>query len=179
MPNIDRCIMLCFEVTFRLNCYTVGVGIYMARSGVNESNVMTNNGYIITSDPYVPSFTCYSGSTKVNVGKLIGLDGRDITHSVGDPFNAVTGGANNPGTLEVHGHGRLTHSDEGVYTCRIPDETGRIVDVNIGIYLDYGHGEYIIEREFGNESHAMYIAGINMRYAVCLNTHSLCNKLKH
>ena len=28
----------------------------------------------------------------------------------------------------------LTADDNGVYTCRIPDESGTIVDVNIGVY---------------------------------------------
>ena len=29
----------------------------------------------------------------------------------------------------------LTAADEGVYTCRIPDEIGSNVDVNMGVYL--------------------------------------------
>ena len=47
------------------------------------------------------------------------------------------GGSGQPGSLRFNnrvGVEVLTADDEGVYTCRIPDETGNEVDVNIGVY---------------------------------------------
>ena len=70
-----------------------------------------------------------------NVGELIGLDGIGITSN---NFLFVSS-VSLPGELNIFNGGGLTTqtlgaNQQGVYTCRIPDERGAVVSVNIGVY---------------------------------------------
>ena len=108
--------------------------------------VFPNNGIVIaiaaTSGNRI-SFQCRSGSTGTDVGDIIGLDGNafPIDSSSG---GVTTGGLNvrqlSPATVlvrnRVGNEPALTTDDNGVYTCRIPDESGTMVDVNIGVYVN-------------------------------------------
>ena len=80
---------------------------------------------------------CRSGSTKIGVGQLVDLNGNtfNISKSSGVFIVEQTGsGSGHPGSVQFRGAENLIATDEGVYTCRIPDETGSNVDVNIGVY---------------------------------------------
>ena len=69
----------------------------------------------------------------VGVGELIGLDGTAITSN-----NFVDIDNSDPGELDVNNRvgsqDPLTASEQGVYTCRIPLESGEMREINIGIY---------------------------------------------
>ena len=68
-----------------------------------------------------------------NVGMLIGLDGRDIRYN--DSLEITNP---QPGELRVQNivdvSNNLTSSEQGVYTCRIPLQSGETNEINIGIY---------------------------------------------
>ena len=67
-----------------------------------------------------------------NVGMLIGPDGTTVT--TGDVFTITHP---QPGELRVENtlsQNILTAGDQGVYTCRIPLQSGEMRDINIGIY---------------------------------------------
>ena len=67
-----------------------------------------------------------------NVGMLIGLNGTAITS--GDVFDI---NHPQPGELIVenkHPRNALTPDDQGVYTCRIPLQSGEERNINVGIY---------------------------------------------
>ncbi len=119
---------------------TTGAGIYV-HSGYQ---VLPNNGIIsAVAVNHIPGFTCLSGSKKGNVGHLIGASGRDITLALGDPFTIVRGNVNNPGSLQVYvSRSGMSNDDEGIYTCRVPDESGNLVDANVGLFLQDSDGEY-------------------------------------
>ena len=72
-----------------------------------------------------------------DVGRWIAPTGQNITYSDVDPFDIIVGGANDPGYLEIRlDAGRsLRFTDQGVYTCLIPDESGASVALHVGIYL--------------------------------------------
>ena len=109
--------------------------------GSVPTGVLPNNGIVIavaaTSGNRL-AFQCRSGSTNSGVGNIIGLDG------VALPFDSSGAGVtlnirqHSPATVSVRNRAAnedaLTADDNGVYTCRIPDESGTIVDVNIGVY---------------------------------------------
>ena len=105
------------------------------------TGVLPNNGIVIalavTSGDRI-SFQCRSGSLDTGVGQLVDLDGNTfaIGTSAGVFIVQQTGGSS--GSVQfrnrVGAEPALTAADEGVYTCRIPDETGSDVDVNIGVY---------------------------------------------
>ena len=94
----------------------------------NDTVVHLNNSLVIVEDNYLLVY-CASGSMEEDIGQLIGLDGNNITFRMGDDFDTDTP---YPGLLLIDIDTAI--ADQGVYTCRIPDENGVMVDVNIGIY---------------------------------------------
>ena len=86
---------------------------------------------IVTNDGVI-DFHCVSGSYHPNVGHLFDINEIDIATSNGDPpfsFQHTTG------AIHVQSLRQLQSNEQGIYTCRIPDETGSTVNVNVGLYL--------------------------------------------
>ena len=85
----------------------------------------------------IPRLQCISGSKVPNVGQWITPSGQDATRSAADPFDVALGSGNDPGYFNISLHpGRfIIFSDQGVYTCLIPDEAGLNRSVFVGIYL--------------------------------------------
>ena len=78
-------------------------------------------------------FICRSDSTLPNVGELIGLGGAAITSN--NFFNISNSNRGEVNVENVVGsQSNLTVSEQGVYTCRIPLESGEMREINIGIY---------------------------------------------
>ena len=118
---------------------TTGAGIFVNTGDGVTNVVLPNNGIVIAQGSVESgdrfSFQCRSGSTNSSVGDIIGLDGNALPI---DSSGVTTGGLNvrrdSPATVFVRNPASEQAVDEGVYTCRIPDETGSDVDVNIGVY---------------------------------------------
>ena len=85
----------------------------------------------------MPRLQCISGSTSPNVGQWIAPSGQDVTYSTSDPFDVELGGVNDPGYVDIalHSGQFITFSDQGIYSCLIPDETGVTRSLLVGIYL--------------------------------------------
>ena len=85
----------------------------------------------------MPRLQCISGSNSPNVGQWIAPSGQDITYSTSDSFDVELGGMNDPGYVDItlHSGQFITFSDQGMYTCLIPDETGVTCSLLVGIYL--------------------------------------------
>ena len=68
------------------------------------------------------------------VGELIGLDGSHVSNS---GFFEIS--HPQPGELSVvnfvTNSTDLTAKEQGVYTCRIPLQSGEMMEISIGIYL--------------------------------------------
>ena len=68
-----------------------------------------------------------------NAGQLIGLDSADTSSN-----NVFDIGRQQPGELTiinaVGSQNSLTASQQGVYTCRIPLQNGKMREFNFGIY---------------------------------------------
>ena len=121
-----------------------GAGIFVNTGDGITNVVFPNNGIVIalaaTSGNRF-SFQCRSGSTGTDVGDIIGLDGNALPI---DSSGMTTGGLNvrrsSPATVFVRNSASnepaLTAAEAGVYTCRIPDESGTMVNVNIGVYVN-------------------------------------------
>ena len=132
-------------------------------TGDGASNaVLPNNGIVIalaaTSGNRI-SFQCRSGSTNSSVGDIIGLDGNVLPIGSSEA-GVTTGGLNirrsSPATVlvrnRVANEDDLTSAVAGVYTCRIPDETGAMVDVNIGVYQNGFNSKSVHFHVFGSGS---------------------------
>ena len=106
-----------------------------------------NNALIkADSNQRLEEFSCMSGSKQGGVGLFIGRDGRDITYQFGDPFHVSIGNTHHPGLIQVSVYNTLHTHYQGVYTCRIPDETGSLVDINVGLYRYEFNSESVVLR---------------------------------
>ena len=107
----------------------LGAGIYVS----SGHTALPNNGMILTgAGGRISGFRCISGSRQSSIGHLFDMNEVDITTSNSDPFFTFR---NSPGTVNVRSLRSLRSNEQGIYTCRIPDETGTTVDVNVGLYL--------------------------------------------
>ena len=105
---------------------------------------LPNNGIVIAQDVTSGNrirVQCRSGSTDFEVGQFVDRNGmsHDIPGNTG-VFDLQRSGTQQ-GTLQFLNRAGndpvLTAADDnGVYTCRIPDESGAMVDVNIGVYAN-------------------------------------------
>ena len=96
-----------------------------------------NNGLAIFDNPESRRrirFFCRSDSLTVNVGELIGLDGNTFS---GNDYLFLEPPING-GELRVENivgsQQPLPASEQGIYTCRIPLQSGEMVMINIGVY---------------------------------------------
>ena len=85
-------------------------------------------------DNRISEFRCLSGSSSSGVGQLISSAGEDITYLHSDHFLVRKGQRYDPGLVHVRRVAPLTRDEQGVYTCRIPDEEGVTLDVNVALY---------------------------------------------
>ena len=116
----------------------IGAGIHVFHGGpYKQGTSLPNNGLVVSlSDgaKYRFRFFCRSDSMEENVGELIGLDGRTAvtTNSYFNIDNPQPGGlqVNNTVNHDIP----LPASEQGVYTCRIPLESGEQREINIGLY---------------------------------------------
>ena len=102
---------------------------------------LPNNGLVIAtnSSDTILRFFCRSDSLVADVGEILGLDGNvinsnvlfAITHSRPGEIQALNGGT----------QGALSSNEQGVYTCRIPDSTNAIRNINVGVYINGFNGE--------------------------------------
>ena len=122
---------------FYLLILLIGAGIYVTRGSPNQRyTTLANNGLIISDNddhPYHFRFFCRSDSMIDNVGKLIGLDGSTAitSNSFFNIRNAQPGELEVTNTVDLQ---TLPSSEQGVYTCRIPLDSGELREINIGIY---------------------------------------------
>ena len=96
---------------------------------------LPNNGIVIAVASTVGFrfyFSCRSDSMTRNVGILIGPDGTTVTTD--DIFGIVHPLPGELRVINIPPQNALTASDQGVYTCRIPLQSGAIRDINVGIY---------------------------------------------
>ena len=76
-----------------------------------------------------------------NVGQFIGLNGNALTNN---SFFAIA--RPQPGEITVENiigsQSAITASQQGVYTCRIPVQSGETREINVGIYPNGFNSEY-------------------------------------
>ena len=129
--------------------FTIGAGIHIF-SGVSPIGSLSNNGlvrpaYTTSADPGLRRlrFFCRTDSTVRDLGELIGPGGTAITST--DVFEINTDRIG--GELEVLnlvGSNDVTSSEQGVYTCRVPLQSGEIREINIGIYPNVFNSEFTL-----------------------------------
>ena len=127
-----------------------GAGIHVTHSESSYISSRPNNSIILTdtnthsyySRPRRMGFYCCSNSTSA-VGTFVGLNSRAYSGRI------TLSRPGNTGCMYLYFDKRyrsssqntLDSSEQGIYTCRLPDATGRNIDVNVGIYRESYHGK--------------------------------------
>ena len=133
--------------------------MYVSSSQLLYSSLSLHNNSIITSYTgsvsYYSSYTrmafycCSNSSISGSTGTLIGLNGN--SYSGRFRFQRYSSSSSYAGCMYIslsknydsYSQNYLSSSAEGIYTCRMPDSTGRNVDVSVGIYR-YGYASKFI-----------------------------------
>ena len=111
-----------------------------------SSQSLPNNGIVLSVTSL--ELLCISSSAAADGYQFVGL--YNITHIAAawrdfrlstPPLVVCTFGTSWPGVLWLYNYGFLTPADQGVYTCRMPDVTGNILDLNFGFYPPGFNGE--------------------------------------
>ena len=132
-------------------CYILaGAGIYVSTNWLSYSSLSLPNNSIITSHTgsfsYRSSYTrmgfycCSNSTTSGSTGTLIGVNGNSYSGSFS--FQRYSYSNSLAGCMYIslqkayHSYSQnvLSSSEQGIYTCRMPDSAGRNIDVNVGIY---------------------------------------------
>ena len=107
---------------------------YSSTSLPNNSIISSYTRSSWRSSYYRIDFYCCSNSTSGYTGTFIGLNG----NSYSGRFNVQRYSSSDSytGCIRIYWHSSstLSTSEQGIYTCRMPDSAGRNIDVHVGIY---------------------------------------------
>ena len=122
-----------------------GAGFHVF-NGANMGS-QPNNGLVVSANPESGRrirFFCRFDSLTHNVGELIGLDGNTFS---GNDYLAIEPPGNG-GELRIENvvgsQQPLPASEQGIYTCRIPLQSGVMVTINIGVYPIEYNCEFVV-----------------------------------
>ena len=133
-----------------INFVLTGAGIYVTNTQLLYSSSSLRNNSIITSYTRYLSrsyrskiyrrmgFYCCSNSTSGSTGSFIGRNGN--TYSGRFSVQHYSSSHSYAGCMYIYLDGSyysqnyLSASEEGIYTCRMPDSTGRNIELSVGIY---------------------------------------------
>ena len=128
-----------------MHFYSTGYGIHVfggtsTSSSTVAAGSLPNNGLVIApsggdSNGLFLRIFCRSDSMMDNVGNIIGLEDTVISNGHFEIERLQ------PGEITVVTRGALPSTEQGVYTCRIPDSTDTIQNINIGIYVSGFNGK--------------------------------------
>ena len=144
--------MLYHQLDFGVTDFVpTGAGIYVGVSQLSYSSSSLPNNSIITT--YISSagysstyrrmaFYCCSTFTSGYTGSFIGVNGNSYlgritvqhyssSHVYAGCIYLYLDKLGNSYSQNV-----LSSSEQGIYTCRMPDSAGRNIDVSVGIYRD-------------------------------------------
>ena len=128
-----------------------GAGIYVTNSRLSYSSLsLPNNSIITTYTGYLSRsyyryknyrrmgfYCCSNSTTSGSTGTFIGLNGNSYSGRISVERYSYYAGCMYISLQKAYSsyyQYTLSSSEEGIYTCRMPDSAGRNVDVSVGIY---------------------------------------------
>ena len=125
-----------------------GAGIYAATADDVSLGPITNNGLIISRHDAL-KVECVSNSSVAGVGSITTSGGAILTPDTTPSTLKLNNPFSRPGVLRlqsiVEGKPKSSHhlreSDQGIYTCNIPDDNGNVISLNFGLYPPEFDGE--------------------------------------
>ena len=112
----------------------IGVGIF-----ANDNPASNNSVLLADRNNQIGTISCSSGSRSSGIGQWLAPNGAVVPQS-GSLLSIVHGGGSYPAYvgLQLRANQSLSASEEGIYTCVIPDVTGIQRTLHVGIYR-YGY----------------------------------------
>ena len=121
-----------------------GAGIYAVTSNeMISSGPIANNGLIVSTDVEL-RLECVSNSTTSREGNITTPANGNIGVSEMDGFLVLTNPFERPGFLRLRTTMLLNTARQGIYICKIPDSSGNIISINVGLYPRDFNGGFII-----------------------------------
>ena len=131
--------------------------LYSSRSLHNNSIITSYTDSVSYYSRYTRmSFYCCSNSTSGSNGTFIGLNG----NSYSGRFSVQRYSSSNSyaGCMYIYlykaygsySQNYLSSSEEGIYTCHMPDSAGRNIDVSVGIYRHGYNSKFIVHIQMGS-----------------------------
>ena len=96
---------------------------------------LANNSMVIINSQII-DFICYTNSSDSNVGYIILPDNRQY-------YDTEQVRRLRPLGIQFQNNNNRLRVNTGIYTCRLPDSNGKILDINLGVYTS-ARGMYII-----------------------------------
>ena len=131
-----------FNVTL-LQHFDLGVGLFS-----NDADPLQNNSIVQGTTDFIGSIHCMSSSRDIAIGQWYYPNGLKLdSQSNNGTFIVVYGGGADSSsyvTLQQVNGTVLSPSEEGVYTCEMPDHNGAIQTLHVGIYGSNFFGKYQI-----------------------------------
>ena len=137
----------CF--TSQLHVLFAGAGMYgrkrQSSSGLEAGSLIANNGMIISGREGL-RLECVSNSSQSGLGTVTTPAGHTL--SPGDTTDSwsLSPPSHTPGLLSLITSAPITPSQQGIYTCSLPDSNGNDIELNVGIYLYGFYGEHAANR---------------------------------
>ena len=122
-----------------------GAGFHVFNGASTGS--LPNNGLAISNDAgsgFRIRFFCRSDSLTLNVGELFGLDGNTFSGNNYLVFEPPGNGGELRIENVVGSQQPLPASEQGIYACRIPLQSGVMVTINIGVYPIGFNCEFVV-----------------------------------
>ena len=119
-----------------------GVGIF-----ANDNPASNNSVLLADRNNQIGTIYCSSGSRRNNAGQWFAPNRVAVSTQSSSSLSVVHGGGGSfPAYigLQLRAGRSLSASDEGVYTCTIPDENGIQKILHIGIYR-YGYYGMLVQ----------------------------------
>ena len=156
--KFNSCITSC-DISIFILCLHAGAGIYVSHSELSYRSLSLPNNSIILADttfvsryrtPSRMSFYCCSNHT--TYGTFIGLN--DNAYSGRINIQYYSSSDTYPGCMYLYfskqyrsySQNTLGTSEQGIYTCRMPDGTGSSIDVSVGIYNEGYNSKLVIQK---------------------------------
>ena len=127
-----------------------GAGIYVTNSQLSYSSSSLHNNSIITSNTNYYSrydtgtrmsfYCCSNSTTSGSTGSFIGLNGNSYSGRISVErysYSHSYAGCIHLYLYKVYrsySQNVLSSSEQGIYTCRMPDSAGRNIGVSVGLY---------------------------------------------
>ena len=110
-----------------------GAGLF-AYSSMSRRGPIDNNGLVIISE----TLNCMSNSSQSGVGAITAPNGTTLFPDIFlivNPFNR-------PGAVRLRTvSSPITSTEQGIYTCTIPDSNSQNISLNVGVYPPGFNGE--------------------------------------